>query len=92
MLTHQLTLDNAQAETIRYLNPAGHALIADVLPDQCRIIGADQTAVDATAMKPIPLPTTLARGQGYCRPSAILPPGRSTYGIELDWSRDRSED
>jgi hypothetical protein len=91
-LTHRLTLDNAQAETIRYLNPAGHALIADALPDQHRITGADQTEVDAAAMTPVPLPTTLAGGQGYCQSSAILPPGRSTHGIELGWSQDMSKD
>lgn len=91
-LTHQLTLDNAQAETIRYLNPAGHALIADALPAQHRIIGTDQTAVDATAMTPVPLPTTLAGGLGYCQSSAILPPGRSTHGIELGWFQDMSKD
>ncbi|MBK1707168.1 glycosyltransferase family 2 protein [Halochromatium glycolicum] len=91
-LSQRLTLDNAEASRVRYLNPAGHALMAAALPEQHRITGADQVAVDASAMTSDPLPTTLPGGQGYCQPSAILPPGRSSYGIELGWSRYRSTD
>ncbi|MEA3639817.1 MAG: hypothetical protein VBE63_07720 [Lamprobacter sp.] len=84
-LSHHLTLDN-RAEAIRYLNPAGHALIAETLPEHWQVTGPEQAAVDRTRMRSAPLPATLAAGQGYCLPSATLPEGRSTYGIELGWS------
>ena len=86
-LSHHLTLDN-RADAIRYLNPAGHALIAETLPERWQVTGPDQATVDRTRMRSAPLPATLAAGQGYCLPSVTLPMGRSTYKIELGWSQN----
>lgn len=89
-LFYRLELDNVQASTVRYLNPAGHALITDALPAHHRIMAPGQGSIDREPMETCQLPAALPSGQGYCLKSTTLARGCSSYGIELGWSLDGS--
>lgn len=90
-LFYHLELRNTHTKTVRYLNPAGHALTTDTLPAQHRATGSGAVSVEMPMMETCPLPATLPNGQGYALPSATLARGRSSYGIELGWPFDGSD-
>ena len=89
-ITHEVRLEHCSQKRIRYLNPAGHALIADVpLQRNARVArpGAPpDNWGDAAPWMQCPLPSSIANAQAFCLPTIEPLPKRFTTILTLEWT------
>jgi len=86
-LTHELTLERLQAGTVRYLNPAGHALIANALPrtKQLEIGTLDKTRTVDGPFHDTLLGAAITGATGYCLAQQPLGPEGYRHRLVFTW-------
>ncbi|NEX22624.1 hypothetical protein G3480_20330 [Thiorhodococcus mannitoliphagus] len=92
-LTMEWTIDNDTQEPVTYLNPAGHALVTDLLPNlwEMQSLGhasgrlTVQRASRPDVMISGSLESAVPHASGYCLPSSRLRGGENRFGVRLEW-------
>lgn len=94
-LSHELRIDNQNNLPVTYLNPAGHALVASMLPivQELTVRTPDDHAESELqdSERPenphgTPLDSATPTATGYCLPSIDLPRGITVCRVRLVWA------
>ncbi|MEX2367238.1 MAG: hypothetical protein WD601_11595, partial [Pseudohongiellaceae bacterium] len=86
-LIHELTIESISTSTVRYLNPAGHALITNALPrtKDLEISSRDKTQTADEAFHDMTLDSAIPGATGYCLAEQTIGTQGYRHRLFLQW-------